>query len=424
MESATGAEPKVAPDHGSRPRVSVVIPNYNQSHFLVGALDSVLAQTVAAAEVIVVDDGSTDDCRQVLTRYGDPVRVIHQGNLGLAGARNTGIRAATGEFVALLDADDQWMPTYLATMLALADCNPEAAVYYCQARCMDEAGRDLPQVLGGPPVPPTELYATLVRANFLIPSTILMRRRVVVAAGMFDATLRSCEDWDLWLRLLPQQQAVGTDACLVRYRQHGASLSKDPRGMLDAATAVIRKHFGEDDGKPFQAWSDKRWAYGGLYRYHALVYVQRRADWETAAAYLRRGLRVDRTLADDLSLFYELAMGTQATGFRGTGTGLDLAANAAGLQRMLTALFDGRHAPDLRPCRGRVHGMAWFGLGLLAYNTNELAVSRRALSRALTWRPGVWREPRLRGALLKSLAGDSMLRELRHRGAVLSGAPR
>jgi glycosyltransferase involved in cell wall biosynthesis len=103
------------------PRVSVVIPNYNHTRFITGAIQSVLNQTYRSFEVIVVDDGSTDNSREVVASFGSQVRYIWQENQGLAGARNTGIRAARGQLIGLLDADDQWLPDFLEKMVALAD---------------------------------------------------------------------------------------------------------------------------------------------------------------------------------------------------------------------------------------------------------------------------------------------------------------
>ena len=187
------------------PAVSVIIPNYNHTRFIRAAIDSALAQTCQPREVIVVDDGSTDDSRAVVAEYGDRVRYIWQENQGLAGARNTGIRAAQGDLIGLLDADDIWYAHYLERMVALAERHPAAAVFYGAARGIDTEGNPLPQLFGGPVLPAGEIYQTLLRANFIIPSTVTFRRSVIVTAGLFDQELRSCEDWDLWLRLLPEK---------------------------------------------------------------------------------------------------------------------------------------------------------------------------------------------------------------------------
>jgi glycosyltransferase involved in cell wall biosynthesis len=394
----------------TQPRVTVIIPNYNHTRFISQAINSVLRQSYRSYEIIVVDDGSTDNSRQVVAQFGDQVRYIWQENQGLAGARNTGLRAARGEFVGLLDADDQWLPDFLATMVDLADQYPAAAVYYACAQGMDVEGQTLPQQFGGPVVGPELIYERLLRANFLIPSTILLRRTVVEAAGRFDQALRSCEDWDLWLRLLPEHTFVGTPQCLIRYRLHASSLSKNLTGMHAAARATVEKNFGPDDGQ-WSAWSaEKRRIYGGLYRYFALTSVQHNYDWPAAATYLGRALQADPSLAHDLDLFYDLAMGRQPAGYRVAADDSNLAQNAAHLDTFLGQLFA---APELGGLRRQTWGTAYYGLGLLAYNAGQLGPARRFLWRALRFRPELWREPLVIGNLLKSLLHRSLLKRVK-----------
>jgi glycosyltransferase involved in cell wall biosynthesis len=393
--------------------VSVIIPNYNQAQYVRDAIQSVLDQTLRSFEIVVVDDGSTDNSREVVAAFGSQVRYIWQENQGLAGARNTGIRAARGEFIGLLDADDQWLPTFLEIMFALTDQHPEAAVYYCCARGMDVDGHDLPQIFGGPDRPPDTMYQTLLRANFLIPSTIVMRRSIVMDAGLFDQRLRSCEDWDLWLRMLPEHLFVGMSACLVRYRLHGSSLSTNLSGMQQAAQAVIEKHFGVDDGCR-ASWShDKRRAYGGLYRYHLLTSVQRRDDWQAATSYLRRALQADPTLATDLALFYDLALGTQPPGYRGTAHHLNLENNATNIGNMLSQIFGSPKVAEMASLRHQTYGTAYYALGLVAYNTGYLALSRQFLLTAMRFRSELWRDTLVLGNLVKSFVGRSGLDRLR-----------
>lgn len=394
-------------------RVSVVIPNYNHTRFISEAIHSVLAQTYRSFEIIVVDDGSTDNCREVVACFGNQVCYIWQENQGLAGARNTGIRAARGELIGLLDADDQWIPGYLETMVSLATQHPKAAVYYCCAQGMDVDGHDLPQIFGGPVLSPEMMYPTLLRANYLIPSTILIRRSVIMAAGLFDQKLRSCEDWDLWLRILPGKVIVGTSERLVRYRLHGSSLSTNPTGMQQATRAVIEKHFGPDDGQ-YQSWSqEKRRAYGGVYRYHLLTSIQRQNDWQAGARYLRQALQVDPTLAVDLELFYDLALGTQPPGYRGTSSELPIETNANQIIRMLADVFYQPMTPELALLHYQTRGTACYALGLVAYNVGQLALSRKCLLRALRFRPDLWRDALVVGNLVKSVVGCTGLTWLR-----------
>lgn len=399
------------------PTVSAIIPNFNNAAYVATAITSVLAQPYTDVEIIVVDDGSTDESRAVIAQFGERVRYLWQANQGLAGARNSGIRVAQGDWIALLDADDQWLPSYLETMLALVDRHADGTLYYCAAQCMDQHGQDLPRVLGAPAGPPETTYQTLVRANFLIPSTILMRRQVVVDAGLFDQALRSCEDWDLWLRLGPQRRFIGTSACLVRYRVHNSSLSANVIGMHQAAQAVIEKNFGPNDGQ-FQAWSrTKKRAYGGLYRYFALTLVQRQNNWAAATTFLSTALQIDETLATDLDLFYELAWGDQSVGYRGTTHNLNLAFNTAQIEQMLQTIYTNSTAAGQGPAAAahyrRLCGTAYYALGLACYHTGHLAASRRFFLTALRQRPELGCDRRLSGNLMRSLVGAKALQWLR-----------
>jgi len=385
-----------------KPYISVIIPLYNQSKYVGEGIRSALEQTYKDYEIIVIDDGSTDNSREVVELFGDQVRYIWQENKGLAGARNTGIRASKGELIGLLDADDQWLPKYLEKMVALADQYAEAAVYYCCAQSMDESGRDLPEIFGGPPRLPGEMYSTLLRANFLIPSTILMRRSAVEEAEMFDKSLRSCEDWDLWLRILKTDDIIGTSECLVRYRLHSSSLSTNPDGMQQATREVMEKHFGKDDGNP-QKWStEKRRAFGGVYRYHVLTSAHLRNDWGVAGSYFRKALQIDPTLSTDLDLFYDLAHVNQPPGFRGSKYGIDLEGNIGKIFAMLLDVFSVSDPSNLSSLRNKTYGTANYALGLIAYNLGSLYLSRNLYLKSLYYRPYLWRDKRLIGNLIKS----------------------
>ena len=397
-------------------QVSVIIPAYNQGQYLGQAINSVLTQTYCRYEIIIVDDGSTDHSREVVSNFGARVRYIWQENKGLGGARNTGIRAAQGEFIGFLDADDQWLPTYLETMLSLTRKYPEAAVYYCRAQGMDTDGVTLPQVFGSPDRQPDMMYHTLLRTNFIIPSTILARRSTLIAAGLFDQSSRDihgCEDWDLWLRLASDHDFSGAGECLVHYRLHDSSLSANPAGMQRAARTVITKHFGPDDGD-YQNWTnEKRLAYGGLYRYHLLTSVQGQQDWRVGAQYLRQALQVDPTIALDLTLFYDLALGIQPQGYRGTTFQLDLENNAVQINHMLLEVFNSPLASKLQPIRRQAYSTAYFALGLVAYNTGQLSFARRFLIRATRFRPELWLNGQVFGNIVKSLVDRTVLERVR-----------
>ena len=362
-----------------------MIPAFNQARFLPAAIESAIAQTYRDREIIVVDDGSTDDTPDVARRYGDAVRYVRQANKGLAGARNTGIDLARGECVALLDSDDVWLPGFLEHMLGVADAQPQAAVYFSAWRYIDSAGNPLPEPPHAHAVPHTKMYRALLRANFIVPSSVVMRRPAVVSAGLFDEEFRRLEDWELWIRLLRQGQTLaGSMACHLHYRLHGESLSADSAAMEQAALALARKHFGEDDGQ-VEAWApDKRWAYAGVYRYQALLCARRRGDWDRGGRFLRKAIACDPTLARDLALFDALAWGSLPAGYRRLSETADVDACARTVFGVVDAAVGGAGEAVRRRCRGYAH----FAVASIAYGCGQMARARHHLANgARHWPP-------------------------------------
>jgi glycosyltransferase involved in cell wall biosynthesis len=216
--------------------VSLIIATFNHGRFLAEALDSALAQTLKDVEVIVVDDGSTDETLSVLARYADRVRVIRQPNRGLAAARNTGLAAARGTYVSFLDADDVVMPTKLAEQAAVLEATPTLGWTYCdvlietvatgnEMRASERFGYDARMLDGW-------LFPELIHGNFIPAIAPLVRRTVLAAVGAFDDRLTALEDWDLWLRLSLIAEARYSPAVLVRYRVHPGGMSED-RSRMD-----------------------------------------------------------------------------------------------------------------------------------------------------------------------------------------------
>lgn len=393
------------------PQVSVIIPAYNQAKFLNDAIQSVLYQTYGDYEIIVVDDGSTDNTPLVAKGFGDHIRYIRQDNQGLGGARNTGIRNARGIYIAFLDSDDIWLPDFLKTIMQLLERNRESAVFYCGVRYVDVEGQELPQIAEGNLVSNDLFYETLVKANFIIPSTVVLPRSAILEAGLFDQAtieIHGCEDWDLWLRLAPTCHFRGIQECLVKYRLHGSSLSADPTKMQRAVSAVIKKHFGPDDGDQGKWPRIKHLAYGGVYRYHAWTSIMRQNNWETCTKYLRQALQVDPTTSKEVGFFYDLAMGSQPLGYRGTSQYLDLQSNAVHILQMLSEIFKSPTLSGVGYLRRETYGTACLTLGLVAYNTGQFSLCRKYLVRAIYYRPGLFHNSLVVGDLLKSLAGRSM----------------
>lgn len=230
-------------------KVSVIIPAYNQGHYLAAATQSVLNQTYSDVEVLIVDDGSTDETAQVAQQFTDPrVRYIYQENRGLSGARNTGIRHATGDFVTYLDSDDLFLPEKLTILLDELQKRPFLGFVVGQAIPVDETGQAIGKLFDKPlPAHPTHLLL----GNPLHVGSTLLRRDWQERVGFFDETLRSYEDWDMWLRLAVAGCEMGCVAQPVSlYRFHRDQMTRDGRQMTTATFTVLDNFFARPDLPP------------------------------------------------------------------------------------------------------------------------------------------------------------------------------
>jgi glycosyltransferase involved in cell wall biosynthesis len=205
--------------------VSIVIPCYNQARFVAATVASALAQREPPLEVIVVDDGSTDDVAGALAAYAGRITLLRQANRGLAGARNSGLRAASGAYLLFLDSDDQLEPEALGRLRALLDAQPECGLAYCAWRQIDASGTEvLGEVHPGAHVDP--LRSLLLRRFFFFASGALIRRTCLEQVGAFDEELPWGEDADMWLRIAHAGYGFAyLDAVLLRYRVHAGSMT-------------------------------------------------------------------------------------------------------------------------------------------------------------------------------------------------------
>jgi len=238
---------------GKAALVSVVIPCYNQAHFLGEAIESVLAQTHPHHEIVVVDDGSTDDVQSVVARYPG-VRCIHQPNAGLSAARNAGIRRSNGDYLVFLDADDRLLPEALEIGLDDLRNFPHCAFVYGHYQHVDLDGSPLPT----PPVwwPVEDHYWAMLRTNHVgMPASALYRREVFEHVTGFGQ-LTPCADYDLSLRIASQFPIHSHGRVVAEYRQHGSNMSRDQPKMLAAALTALRgqHHNVEHDPALCQAY--------------------------------------------------------------------------------------------------------------------------------------------------------------------------
>lgn len=207
--------------------ISVIIPTHNYARFLPMAIESVLAQTRPADEIIVVDDGSTDDTAAIVARYAERgVRYLYKENGGVSAARNLGIRESRGSLIAFLDSDDEWLPGKLALQVAHMDAHPTAGLVTGSDWEIDDAGARAPWLNRRPPVGAQMMYpAILIENNIGTPSLVMLRRRCLDRVGLFDEEVGLAQDWDLWIRLAKEYPVGVVGAPLIRYRRHGASMS-------------------------------------------------------------------------------------------------------------------------------------------------------------------------------------------------------
>jgi glycosyltransferase involved in cell wall biosynthesis len=225
------------------PRVSVIIPSYNAAAHLRRAVDSVLAQTWHSLELLVVDDGSTDDTRAALHAYGDRLRLLSQANGGPAAARNHGLREAAGEYVAFLDADDWWEAGKLAEQVALLDARPEVGFCSTATRVVDAAGAAVAawpcQPQAGPLPDSLFMNGSVVSGST---SGVVARRALVLEVGGFDAALRGFEDPDLWIRLAARTGYACIPTPLTVVVRTPGSVSSNLPSMRAATLASFHKN--------------------------------------------------------------------------------------------------------------------------------------------------------------------------------------
>jgi glycosyltransferase involved in cell wall biosynthesis len=224
------------------PRVSIIIPTYNRSKLLRVALESALEQTYPNIEVIVVDDGSTDDTATVMAQYAGRVTYLKQANQDVAAARNTGIRAASGEYLTFLDDDDLILPIKIARQVQVLDFQPGVGLVHCQFYRANEDGNYLNQI---GLLPEGEVLHKLVCRNFVWVGAPLIRRHCFDRVGLFDEGIPSITaDWDMWLRIA---QAGYRFACVQEplgvYRIHRDSMLSDVVKLERGLFAVLEKVF-------------------------------------------------------------------------------------------------------------------------------------------------------------------------------------
>jgi len=304
----------------SAPLVSVVLNTYNRADLVPQSINSVLSQDYPNFEVIVVDDGSTDNTREVIEeQFGDRVRYIHQENAGLAAGRNTGIKAARGEYIAFQDDDDLWLPGKLSRQVAALEAKRDCTFVYGVAMEMTPDGCETGNVYGNSMRGTSgDNFEAMLRHHPILGPTLLVRRAWFERAGLFDPDLRTAEDTDLFLRLTLREKGVYLREPLVLVRQHPGRKTRSERadGTMLRATRVVYARLME-------SLPPERSALRGLIHF-TLLSVKLRlaeaftpdADWEEVQRELTRLMRRHGLALSDFAAHEVLAHVALASGRR------------------------------------------------------------------------------------------------------------
>ncbi len=265
-------------------RVSVVIPAYNAARFLPEAIESVRRQTRPVHQIIVVDDGSTDDTKQVVAGLGQDVTYVHQANAGVSSARNRGIQEATGDIVAFLDADDRWLPEKSEKQLAVFERNPQVGLVgtdRCDVDTKDQVILDslfrkqglhdeFVELAGSPLM---DAFGRLILINFLPTSSVMVSKRALDNVGGFASDIRYGEDLELWARIAARYPLVCLPDVLVLYRLHDSNAIHHTERLLADMARVMQR---------IRSWGGKQMRDQGLDADRIVA----QAQWELGYWYL------------------------------------------------------------------------------------------------------------------------------------------
>ncbi len=231
----------------NKPTVSIIIPTYNRGQSIGRSIESVLSQTYQDFEVIVVDDGSTDNTRELVAGFNDErIRYVrHEENKGEAAARNTGIKAARCDYIAYQDSDDEWLPEKLARQIELLEnASPEVGVIYTGFWKTENHKRTyvpfswVSQKNG-------DIHKELLKGNFIGSPVVLIKKECFSEVGLFDERLRNLVDWEMWLRISKHYHFRCVDEPLVVAHYDSDNASDDPDSLIDALELVLEKNCDE-----------------------------------------------------------------------------------------------------------------------------------------------------------------------------------
>jgi glycosyltransferase involved in cell wall biosynthesis len=265
--------------------VSVVIPTFNRRDYITIALDSVLAQTYKDYEIVVIDDGSSDDTKEVLKPYQETIRYFYQENRGISGARNRGIRESRGDYIALLDSDDYWLPEKLKCQVDRIREEPGCGMVATRCSSIAPDGtfrkKNRPGKSGW-------ILNDIFRANFIRTSSVLITRTCFDTVGLFDESLPECEEYDLWLRIAKQYPIAFINEPLTVYTDNPHGVSTDSLAGRLVRLKVLEKEYLRESIPP-QLYKKRM---SRNYHYVGRHYLKRGKKSE-GTQYLRQAISLD-----------------------------------------------------------------------------------------------------------------------------------
>ena len=242
--------------------ISVVIPTYNSADFIGEAIESALNQSLKPFEIIVIDDGSTDNTREVLKKYNKNISYYYQSNHGSGKARNKGIKEAKGEYIAFLDSDDFWDINHLDNLFSVLINNPGSALSYCGKKWVGKKGNLLKNSYIQNEFPSGWIFSNLIKGNYISSSSVvLIKKKVLYDVGFFDENknMRNAQDYQLWLRVSARHPIASSPKKTVNYRRHENNRTKDvisrQNGLIysiESASKLINKNEVDERNEPWK----------------------------------------------------------------------------------------------------------------------------------------------------------------------------
>lgn len=266
-------------------KVSIIIPTYNRANYIGQTIKSALSQTYSDYEIIVVDDGSTDNTKEVIAQYNGKVRYFYQENKGPTVARNLGINKSSGEYIAFLDDDDMWLPEKLEKQVRVLDADPRIGFVCCASYVIDDKNNEM-LIWKRNKELTKATFENLYERNFVYNLTVLIREGCIKEVGGLDETLLVSADYDLWLRVAKKHEFYYIDEPLTKYRLHENNLSKNYNVRLRNHIKILKKVEITKD----ISYLKQRIRLAKAYYEFAKLYVSRQSFYKAGICYIKSTL--------------------------------------------------------------------------------------------------------------------------------------